>query len=81
LEIGKIEERLGKLKDTMKKREAAKETIIGRRFDELTGVTDELGWEETGIGARIRTGEAGLYTVPANVPAYPPPTPVPPRAR
>jgi hypothetical protein len=47
-EITKIEERLNKLKETMKKREEAKESIISRRFEVLTGGVDELGWEETG---------------------------------
>jgi hypothetical protein len=70
LEVSKIEERLTKLKDTMKKRETAKDTIVGRRLDELTGVTDELGWEETGIPA-----SAGLrYVVPA-IPGVVPATP------
>jgi hypothetical protein len=71
LEVSKIEERLAKLKDTMKKRETAKDTIISRRVDELTGVTDELGWEETGNPGRTRATEAGNYSVPARVPMTP----------
>jgi hypothetical protein len=72
-EISKIEERLGKLKDTMKKRESAKETIVGRRVDELTGVTDDLGWEETGVPARVRVvepnyGPPGTSPVPVSPP-------------
>jgi hypothetical protein len=78
LEIGKIEERLGKLKDTMKKRETAKDTIVGRRLDELTGVTDELGWEETGGAGRYGTGGGPNFYVPGNVPAVPPPAGFPP---
>lgn len=75
-EINKIEERLGKLKDTMKKRESAKDTIIGRRLDELSGVTDDLGWEETGVPARVRSiepnyGLPGVAPVPASPRAYP----------
>lgn len=70
-EISKIEERLGKLKDTMKKRESAKDTIIGRRVDELTGVTDDLGWEESGIPVRVRAVESN-YGPPGRVPASPP---------
>jgi hypothetical protein len=74
-EVSKIEERLGKLKDTMKKRESAKDTIIGRRLDELSGVTDDLGWEETGVPARARSiepnyGPPGVVPVPA-APRYP----------
>ena len=77
-EISKIEERLGKLKDTMKKRESAKDTIIGRRLDELTGVTDDLGWEETGVPARVRAiesnyGVPGVVPVPTAPRAYPAP--------
>jgi len=74
LEVSKIEERLKKLKDTMKKRDDAKETIVGKRLDELTGVTDELGWEETGAApARISVyGQGGPQTVPLLPPsAYP----------
>jgi hypothetical protein len=58
-EIAKIEERLGKLKDTMKKRDTNKDPIIDRRLEQLTGGVDELGWEET-----------GRYSVDPN--AYPP---------
>lgn len=64
LEVGKIEERLGKLKETMKKREEAKETIISRRLDELSGASDDLGWEETEIRVRARgdgTGAGGGF--------------------
>lgn len=46
-EIQKIEDRLAKLKETLKKREAAKDSIVDRRVETLTGGVDELGWEET----------------------------------
>jgi hypothetical protein len=71
--VSKIEERLGKLKETMKKREAAKDTIVGRRLDELTGVTDELGWEETGIHAQAGPSAAVRFpgTPPVTVPILP----------
>jgi hypothetical protein len=46
-EIGSIEERLNKLKETLQKRDAAKDKIVDRRLDQLTGVRDELAWEET----------------------------------
>ncbi len=46
-EVAKIEERLARLKDTMKKRDTAKDSIVDRRLDVLTGGVDELGWEET----------------------------------
>jgi hypothetical protein len=70
-EIAKIEERLGKLKDTMKKRSDSKDPIIDRRLEQLTGGVDELGWEETGgfaldpnSPARYGYGEAGLAPQP-----------------
>jgi hypothetical protein len=47
-EIAKIEERLTRLKETMTKRDAAKDSIVDRRLEVLTGGIDELGWEETG---------------------------------
>lgn len=46
-EIASIEERLGKLKETLQKRGAAKDAIVGKRLDQLTGVKDDLAWEET----------------------------------
>ena len=56
------------LKDTMKKRDSAKDTIIGRRLDELTGVTDDLGWEETtGAPTRVRTADLN-YGLPGVAP-------------
>jgi hypothetical protein len=64
-EVGQIEERLGKLKDTMKKRNAAKDSIVDRRLEALTGGIDELGWEET--GAR---GPGGLRWAPESAFGY-----------
>jgi hypothetical protein len=78
-EVSKIEERLAKLKDTMKKREAAKEQIVGRRLDELSGVMDELGWEET-FGPRRPPNVPGGGFPPGVVPAYPDPVPAPARS-
>ena len=73
-EVAKIEERLGKLKETMKKRDAAKDAIIDRRLDTLTGGVDELGWEETfPLGG---PNAANQYGTP-NYPAGPLPDPVP----
>lgn len=46
-EIAKIEERLGKLKEVVKKRDSAKDSIVDRRLETLTGGVDELGWEES----------------------------------
>ena len=61
IEIAKVAERLTKLKETTKKRAAAKETIIGRRLDELTGKDVELGWEETGTRLGL---DQPVYTLP-----------------
>jgi hypothetical protein len=74
-EIAKIEERLGKLKETMKKRDASKDPIIDRRLEQLTGGVDELGWEEPGgfaldpnSPARYGYGQPTLSPQPLNVP-------------
>jgi hypothetical protein len=67
LEITSIEERLGKFKDTLKKRDAAKDTIINKRLDQLTGVGDDLGWEETGTrhyGLGSTAGSQYPYAMP-----------------
>ena len=63
-EIARIEERLGKLKDTMKKRDASKDPIIDRRLEQLTGGVDELGWEETG-GFSLDPNSPVRYGYPA----------------
>jgi acetyl-CoA carboxylase biotin carboxyl carrier protein len=49
-EIASIEERLAALKDILQKRNEARDAIVDRRLNQLTGVQDELGWEETGLG-------------------------------
>jgi hypothetical protein len=81
LEIESIEERLAKYKEKVQKREDAKDMIVDRRLDQLTGVGDDLGWEETGIGphAGHPFGPSALpQFLPAaapraeNVPALPP---------
>lgn len=68
-EIGKIEERLDKLKETMKKRDASKDPIVDRRLGQLTGGVDELGWEESG-GLPVNAGMPNLYGA---LPVPPPP--------
>jgi hypothetical protein len=84
-EITKIEERLGKLKDTLKKRDTAKESIVDRRLEALTGGVDELGWEESLPGPPPAPFPANAYPVPPGVPGttvprYAPPPPTAPRA-
>ena len=91
-EVAQIEERLGKLKETMKKRDTSKDPIIDRRLDQLTGGVDELGWEEPGAYPNTPYGygvfnpssqdpNAARYSLPATTPApakeLPAPVPVP----
>ncbi len=44
LELKRIEERVQKLRDQIKKRNDARETIIDRRLDQLTNEAEGLGW-------------------------------------
>ncbi len=66
-EIAKIEERLGKLKETLKKRDAAKDEIVDRRLQTLTGGVDELGWEDS------LAGPANPLAQPPGASPYPAP--------
>jgi len=72
-EIKKIEDRLAKLKETLKKRDAAKDSIVDRRLETLTGGVDELGWEDTFGNEPNPYGRVNWSTVPA----LPLPSPVP----
>lgn len=67
-EIAKIDERLGKLKETLKKRDAAKDSIIDRRLEALTGGVDELGWEDSFGNPGYPYGPPSLSPYPLNVP-------------
>ncbi len=72
-EIAKIEERLGKLKDTLKKREDAKDSIVDRRLETLTGGVDELGWEDSFGGPANAYGQPhGWSPNTTNVPRLDP---------
>jgi hypothetical protein len=44
LELGRIEEQVRKLRDQIKKRDDARETIINRRLDQLVNEVEGLGW-------------------------------------
>jgi hypothetical protein len=81
-EIAKIEERLGKLKETLKKRDAAKDSIIDRRLETLTGGVDELGWEDSLADPRPKIPTINPLDNPsAQLPDeshYPAPVPAPP---
>jgi hypothetical protein len=57
LEIANIEERLAKYKQLMNKRNASRDSIVNRRLDQLTGVGDDLGWDDTGLGSAQPTPE------------------------
>jgi hypothetical protein len=74
-EIKKIEDRLAKLKETLKKRDAAKDSIVDRRLETLTGGVDELGWEDTFGNVPNPYGRVNWSTVPA--PPLPSPVPGP----
>ena len=78
-EIAKIEERLGKLKETLKKRETSKDSIIDRRLETITGGVDELGWEES---LPTHASPNYGYPTPGRQPmtSLPDPTPYPPPA-
>lgn len=80
-EVAKIEQRLAKLKATMSKRDAAKQEIVDRRLDVLTGGIDELGWEDTfrGPGAqRFEPIPAARYETPSSPIHSPGPAVFPP---
>ena len=81
-EIAKIEERLARLKETLKKRDAAKDEIVNRRLETLTGGIDELGWEESlppGPISDSRPGRVPTLLPPAPyADSGPVPVPAPP---
>jgi hypothetical protein len=67
-EIARLEVRLGKLKDTLKKRDAAKDSIVDRRLETLTGGVDELGWEDS-FGALASPYGSPASRLPNTTPA------------
>jgi hypothetical protein len=77
-EIAKIEERLGKLKDVLKKRESAKDSIVDRRLESITGGVDELGWEESLAPSAYQGPAFGPRLAPGTQPSFDSPVPVPP---
>ena len=81
LEIANIEERLAKYKETLKKRDTAKDTIVDRRLDQLMGVGDDLGWEETQPTPKAARGAAKASrgaSLNNSLPSAPPPLGSPP---
>ncbi len=54
LELKRIEERVQKLRDQIKKRNDARETIIDRRLDQLTNEAEGLGWGQPAGNVTVR---------------------------
>jgi len=54
LELKRIEERVQKLRDQIKKRNDAKETIIDRRLEQLTNEAEGLGWGQPAGPVNVR---------------------------
>jgi len=54
LELKRIEERVQKLRDQIKKRNDARETIIDRRLDQLTNEAEGLGWGQPAANPNVR---------------------------
>lgn len=77
-EIKKIEDRLARLKETLKKRDAAKDSIVDRRLETLTGGVDELGWEDTFGNPADPYGQQNWSRLPLQAtPPLPSPVPTP----
>lgn len=53
-ELKRIEERVQKLKDQIKKRNDARETIIDRRLEQLTNEAEGLGWGQPAGNVSVR---------------------------
>jgi len=73
LELGRIEERVKKLREQIKRRNDARDTIIGRRLDQLVTEAEGLGWAQpTGAAPRgqnffnRRTGELMRSSIQTN---------------
>jgi hypothetical protein len=74
LELGRIEEQVRKLRDQLKKRTDARETIIDRRFDQLINEVEGLGWTPpagaTGAkGSPYSPGRGTFGSTPNRIPA------------
>ncbi len=62
-EATKIEEQLKKLRELIKKRSDARQTIIEKRLDQLTREADGLGWSSPAVAAPPRNSAPG-YAAP-----------------
>jgi hypothetical protein len=65
LELKRIEERVQKLRDQIKKRNDARETIIDRRLEQLTNEAEGLGWGQPAGAVSVRQPGA-IYRTDAN---------------
>lgn len=61
LELARIEERIKKLRDQIKKRNDARDTIIDRRLDQLVNEAEGLGWAP-GSGSGLQNGHRALFS-------------------
>jgi 50S ribosomal subunit-associated GTPase HflX len=60
LELARVEERIKKVREQLKKRNEARETIVDRRLDQLINDVDGLGWTAP-AGASPRAPGNDLY--------------------
>jgi hypothetical protein len=85
-EIKQIEDRVAKLRETLKKRESMRQELIEHHLTTLIQDAEGLGWGSdaaAGAGARavIRTGPGGNAFYRIEQPGALAPIPVPPRER
>jgi hypothetical protein len=60
LELARVEERIKKVREQLKKRNDARDTIVDRRLDQLINDAEGLGWTGPG-GTSGRSGAGDLY--------------------
>jgi hypothetical protein len=60
LELARVEERIKKVREQLKKRNDARDTIIDRRLEQLINDADGLGWTGPG-GTSTRSGAGNLF--------------------
>jgi hypothetical protein len=72
LELARVEDRIKKVREQLKKRNEARETIVDRRLDQLINDAEGLGWAAP-AGASARS--AGTDHYPRLIPNQPATTP------
>jgi hypothetical protein len=60
LELARVQERIDKVREQLKKRNEARETIVDRRLDQLINDAEGLGWTAP-VGASPRGAGSDLY--------------------